>query len=311
MTTILQTNQLTKVFGRQRAVDNVSITVKQGDIYGLIGRNGAGKTTLMRVVSGLAQPTSGEYQIFDQQVSNGKEAMTRISCLIEDTGIYPTFTAKEHLKLKGLAIGVREKGFEDRLLELVGLQNVGKKSVRKFSMGMKRRLGIALALVGSPDLVILDEPINGLDPQGIVEVRKIIAELNQELGLTFIISSHILEELSKLATRFGIIDHGQVLEELDRETLEQKSQDRIVVETEQAAAALLVLDNLNLTNYRMVSEKKIEVYEGLERTGDISLALAQQGIPIKTMVIERNSLEDYYLQLTSPVKQNVERNEVI
>lgn len=199
---LLQTNHLTKQYGKHKAVNEVSIHVRQGDIYGLIGRNGAGKTTLLKMISGLAYPTDGNFTIFNENSTADSIYMSRIGTLIEAPGVYPNMSAAENLKLKCLAMGIRQKGTADELLKVVGLSDVGKKHVRNFSLGMKQRLGIALALVGNPDLVILDEPINGLDPQGIAEVRETLSRLNKERNITFIISSHILEELSKIATNF-------------------------------------------------------------------------------------------------------------
>ena len=296
MTIILETSNLTKIYGTQKAVDNVSISIKQGDIYGLIGRNGAGKTTLMRIVSGLARPSLGEYKVFEE--SDDNTSLTRIGCLIENTGIYPNLTAFEHLYLKKLAVGIKEKGIENKLLDLVGLADTGKKKVKQFSLGMKQRLGIALALIGYPDLVILDEPINGLDPQGIVEIRNIIEKLNQEEGITFIISSHILDELAKIGTRFGIIDRGQILEEIDRDLLLKKSSDRIELQTSAAANALPLLDQIQIKDYKLISDNLIYIYDSGERTGDISLVLAKHNIPVESLSIHQNTLEDYYLSLT-------------
>ncbi|NLJ69965.1 MAG: ATP-binding cassette domain-containing protein [Clostridiaceae bacterium] len=296
MTIILETSNLTKIYGTQKAVDNVSISIKQGDIYGLIGRNGAGKTTLMRIVSGLARPTTGEYKVFGE--AEDDTSLTRIGCLVENTGVYPNLTAFEHLYLKKLAVGIKEEGIENKLLDLVGLADTGKKKVKQFSLGMKQRLGIALALIGYPDLVILDEPINGLDPQGIVEIRNIIERLNQEEGITFIISSHILEELSKIANRFGIIDRGQLLEEIDYDSLIKKSSDRIELQTSHASNVLPLLDQIQIKDYKLISDNLIYIYDAIERTSDISLVLAQHRIPIETLSVHKNTLEDYYLGLT-------------
>ena len=190
---LLTTNGLTKQYGRHKAVNAVNLHIRQGDIYGLIGRNGAGKTTILKMLSGLAAPTEGEFSLFGKTGRDSYEYMSRVGTLIEEPGIYPNMSAAEHLRLKCLAVGVRKKGPVDELLRTVGLADVGKKKVKKFSLGMKQRLGIALALAGNPDLVILDEPINGLDPQGIAEIRETLLRLNKEKNITFIISSHILE----------------------------------------------------------------------------------------------------------------------
>lgn len=200
---LLTTNAVTKQYGKQKAVNAVNIHIPQGAIYGLIGRNGAGKTTLLRMISGLAAPTEGDISLFGMTGREMNDSMSRIGSLIETPGTYPNLSAFDNLKLKCLAMGIRKKNAIPELLETVGLRNAGKKKVKNFSLGMKQRLGIALALVGNPDLVILDEPINGLDPQGIAEVRETIFRLNKEKRITFMISSHILEELSKIATDYG------------------------------------------------------------------------------------------------------------
>jgi len=301
MSVILATHSLTKQYGRQKAVHNVSLSVNQGDIYGLIGKNGAGKTTLMRLISNLARPSHGTYEIFGRSQTD-KEVATRVSCLIENTGIYPHLSARDHLLLKGKALGIVDKSFISNILEAVGLANTGRKRVKQFSLGMKQRLGIGLALVGQPDLVILDEPINGLDPQGIVEVRQLIARLNRD-GMTFIISSHILEELAKLATRFGIIDKGSLIAEISRAELEEKSRDRIELSTSQTKKASLLLDRLGLNDYHLVDEKTFFIYSGLDRVSEIVLALAQDSITFDGFAVHKGSLEDYYLSLTQEEKR--------
>lgn len=296
MSVILKTHSLTKQYGKQKAVNNVSLTVNQGDIYGLIGRNGAGKTTLMRIISNLARPSQGTYEVFGRSRSD-KEVATRVSCLIENTGIYPHLSARDHLLLKGQALGIVDKSYIATILETVGLADTGRKRVKQFSLGMKQRLGIALALVGRPDFIILDEPINGLDPQGIVEIRHLIARLNRD-GTTFMISSHILEELAKLATRFGIIDNGNLIAEISRAELEEKSRDRIELSTPQTQKTSLLLDRLGLHDYHLVNEATFYIYSGLDRINEIVLALAQEDISIKGFAVHKGSLEDYYLNLT-------------
>ncbi len=304
MTKIIEARSLTKVFGKQRAVDNVSFHVNRGDVYGLIGRNGAGKTTIMRMLSGLATPTSGTYELLG--VGGGElsgegdtKKKLRISSLIENAGVYINMTAAENLRLKGLALGLKDDGYIARLLQFVGLGNVGNKKVKLFSQGMAQRLGIALTLVGDPDVIILDEPINGLDPQGIAEVREMIHTLNSEQGITFIISSHILEELVKVVNRFSIIDNGRIIKEMDCADLETQSSRYMQLEVPRAAELVPVLAELKISNYKVVSETIVQLFEGLGRTAEIAIFLGQKGIEIKTLTIHSNSLEDYYLSLTS------------
>ena len=238
---LLCTNGLTKQYGRHKAVDSVNIHIRQGDIYGLIGRNGAGKTTILKIISGLASPTAGDFTLFGKTGKDVSPYMSRIGTLIEAPGVYPNMSARENLKLKCLAMGVRKKGCIDDLLRIVGLENTGRKKIRNFSLGMKQRLGIALALVGDPDIVILDEPINGLDPQGIAEIRETLSKLNKEKNITLIISSHILEELSKIATNYGIIHDGVLLQEMTREELLAKCSERIELKTDDTEGLVLSL----------------------------------------------------------------------
>ena len=191
---LLSTSALTKQFGRHKAVDQVSMHIKRGAIYGFIGRNGAGKTTTLRMIGGLASPTAGEIEMFGCRGRELKQIRSRVGCLIEGPGLYGNMTARDNMKMKCLLLGVQKKGYIEELLEVVGLKDVGKKHVKRYSLGMKQRLGIAMALIGEPDLLVLDEPINGLDPQGIAEVRETILRLNKERNMTILISRHILEE---------------------------------------------------------------------------------------------------------------------
>lgn len=214
MEIIVQTHNLTKQYGQHRAVSNVNLSVNRGEIYGLIGRNGAGKTTLLRLLCELAKPTEGDISLFGQKSHDTIYTQNRVGILIESPGVYPNMSAKDNVKLKCLAMGISNKGYIAGLLEDVGLSANDKKKVKHFSVGMKQRLGIALALVGNPELVLLDEPINGLDPQGMAEIREMIIKLNKGKGITFIISSHILGELSKIATSYGIIDKGELKKQI-------------------------------------------------------------------------------------------------
>ena len=210
MEILVQTNNLTKHYGQHKVVNNVNLSVRKGEIYGLIGRNGAGKTTVLRLICGLAKPTKGDISLFGQNSHDTIYMRKRVGLLIEAPGIYPNMNTRDNVKLKCLAMGISSKSYITELLKDVGLSSSDKKKVKHFSVGMKQRLGIELALVGNPELVILDEPINGLDPQGMAEIREIIVRLNTEKNITFIISSHILGELSKIATSYGIIEKGEL-----------------------------------------------------------------------------------------------------
>ena len=298
MDCILTTNGLTKTYGKHNAADHISIHVRQGDIYGLIGRNGAGKTTLLKMVSGLSTPSAGEFTLFGYSGKEKAQVMHRIGTLVEAPGIYPELSAAENLKLKCIALGVRDKTVVPKLLETVGLADTGKKRVGKFSLGMKQRLGIALALVGEPDLVILDEPINGLDPQGIVEIRETIEKLNKEQNITFIISSHILEELSKIATNYGIIHNGSLVQELTKEELFSKCNERIELKTNDTAKTCTVLEKMDIHEYKVVDNDTIQIFERLQDCGDITMKLAENGVKVLGISLKNETLEDYYLDLT-------------
>ena len=295
---LLETNSLTKQYGRHKAVNSVNLHVRQGDIYGLIGRNGAGKTTLLKMISGLASPTEGDFTLFGKRGKSAYRYLSRVGSLIEAPGVYPNLTAEDNLRLKSLAMGVRRKEEIEELLSVVGLLATGKKKVKNFSLGMKQRLGIALALVGSPDLVVLDEPINGLDPQGIAEVRDTLFRLNREKHITLIISSHILEELSKIATHYGIIHDGVLIQELTREELLAKCSERIELKTDDARKACTVLDDIGIRRYKVIDQDTIHIFEHLGESGEITMALARHQVRTLGITVKNEALEDYYLNLT-------------
>ena len=295
---LLRTINLTKQYKKQKAVDNISVHIERGAIYGLIGRNGAGKTTFLKMISRLAAPTSGEIELFGYQKKAIDNVYDRIGMLIEEPGLYPNLNAFDNLKLKAICMGVYKKENINDILEIVGLNTTGNKKIKNFSLGMKQRLGIGMALVGEPDLLVLDEPINGLDPQGIVEVRDIILKLNQERNITVIISSHILEELSKLATHYGIIHQGRLIEEFSKEEIMQKCSERIEIILEEPDRACTILDGLKIHNYKVVDEKTIYVYEKLEEMGDINMELSVNRIKVNSINVIKESLEKYFMELT-------------
>lgn len=222
----VETKALTKRFGSFSAIEDVSLHIEEGAIYGMVGRNGAGKTTTLKMICGLSTPTSGELSLFGNDYATVKKnnLYEQVGVLIEAPGIYSGFSAFDNLKMKCLLLGIDDDAYIMDLIKKVGLREAGNRKAGRFSLGMKQRLGIALALIGNPKLVILDEPINGLDPQGIVEIRNLIVKLNKEEGITFIISSHILSELEKIATHYGIIHEGKLVRELTQEELLEESQ---------------------------------------------------------------------------------------
>lgn len=273
---LLSTDCLTKKFKRQTAIDNISLHIRQGEIYGLIGKNGAGKTTFLKMISGLSKPTSGDITFFGYHGAERNKVISRIGVLIEAPGLYPDMSAYDNLKLKCICVGLHRPGYIENILNIVGLGNVGKKKVGHFSLGMKQRLGIGMALVGEPDVLVLDEPINGLDPEGIAEVRETLLRLNKEKGLTIIISSHILEELSKIATNYAIIDKGQLVKELSREELEATCREHIEIKMEHPDLALPVLDALGFKDYRVADENTIHIFERLNESGKITMELSRK-----------------------------------
>ena len=295
---LLQTRNLTKQYGRHRAVDGVNMHIKKGAIYGFIGRNGAGKTTCLKMISGLSTPSYGEIEMFGYKGKDLQKVRSRVGCLIEAPGLYGNMSAYDNLNIKCKLTGIKKKGYIEELLKTVGLDAVGEKKTKHYSLGMKQRLGIALALVGEPDLLILDEPINGLDPQGIVEVRETIQKLAKERGMTICISSHILEELSKLATDYGIIHNGCLVQELTREELMKKCSERIELTLDNPKQAIPVLDDMGFNSYQVIDKEHIHIFERLGESASLNMELAKAGIPVKGISITSEELENYFLRLT-------------
>ena len=301
MSLILETDKITKMYKDKTAVNQVSIHVERGEVYGLIGRNGAGKTTLLKMIANLAQPTSGTFTIHGANGETQAQMRSKIGVLIEDPGVFQTLNAFQNLKAKAIAAGIKNDEYLKELLAFVGLANVGKKSVKNFSLGMRQRLGIAIAMVNSPELLLLDEPINGLDPQGIAEVRGLIHRLCKERGISVIISSHILEELSKVADRYGIIHEGVLLDEATNEELLSRCKPRLFLRTSDNEAARAALIEMDIEDYT-IFEDHVEIRERVNESGAISMRLAQKGIQTLEMRTEGNSLEDYYFRLTGGVR---------
>ena len=297
MDELLVTNNLTKKYKHQAAVNNVSINVRRGEIYGLVGKNGAGKTTLLKMIGGLVSPTNGDISFMGYSGKARRKVLSRIGILIEAPSLYSGMTAYDNLKLKCICTGVNKEGYIENLLKTVGLGEVGKKKVSQFSLGMKQRLGIAMALVGEPDLLLLDEPINGLDPQGIVEIRNTLLDLNKRKDITIIISSHILEELSKIATNFGFINNGELVKELSHSELDVACNEHIELKLPAPNKALPILDRLGFTRYRVVNDGTIHVFERLEDSGKIAMELAQNNIEIISISVASKAFENYFLEM--------------
>jgi ABC-2 type transport system ATP-binding protein len=294
---VLTTTGLTKKYRDFTALSGMSMKVRKGAIYGIIGRNGAGKTTLIRLICGLQSPTAGEYAIYgvkhtDRAIRNARR---RMGAIVETPSIYLDMTAEENLRQQLLILGVPSHGDIPELLKLVNLDSAGKKKARHFSLGMKQRLGIAVALAGSPDLLVLDEPVNGLDPQGIVGIRELILKLNRERQITVLISSHILDELSRLATHYGFIDHGRLIREISAEELNAACRKCIRVTVSDINALVRVLDGLKLM-YTVLSDSEADIFGAVEITRLVS-ALDAQGCRVKSVSERDESLESYYISL--------------
>ena len=293
---VIETQDLSKRYRDKWAVEHVDLRVEQGDIYGFIGRNGAGKSTTLRLLCGLARPTRGEARIFGRPVHD-PVTRRRVGALIEQPGLYPDLSGRENLRLYAALLGLDSPERQvDEILQTVGLSPKEKKPVKQYSMGMKQRLGVSLALLGGPDLLLLDEPINGLDPEGIREMRELLLRLNRERGLTILISSHILGELSKIATRYGIIQEGKMAEQITAEELEQKCADYLHLRTAQPQkAAALLEQRFGLRRWEMHPEGELRIYEAADAKA-VGQALAEAGIAVEEMGLHRQDLESYFLQ---------------
>lgn len=302
MQNVIETINLTKQYGKVKALDQVSVNVAQGDIYGLIGRNGAGKTTLMKIINRQIIPSEGKLSVLGEEISKRDNLNLRIGTLIEAPGLYPDLTAYQNLALKCQLVGYQFNGYIDSLLELVNLAHTGKKKVKNFSLGMKQRLGLAIALVGNPDVLLLDEPTNGMDPQGIAEFRETILKLNQERKITIVISSHILGELSKFINKLGIIHEGKLLREECLNDFESENRDRIILKAQDLNPIVAYLEeHLQLKAFKVVSPHELYIFEHLTQPELISHGLIQAGILFDLFYLERFSLEDMFLNLTGGV----------
>ena len=294
---VLTTSALSKTYRKFEALKDLTMHIPKGAIYGFVGRNGAGKTTLIRVICGLQEPTSGEYTLYgksnkDRQISKSRH---RMGADVETPSIYLDMTAEDNLKQQALVIGLPNYESIPEILKLVGLENTGKKKARNFSLGMKQRLGIAVALIGNPDFIVLDEPINGLDPQGIVEIRELILKLNREHGITVLISSHILGELSKLATHYGFIEKGHIVKEISADELEAVCRKCVKVEVSDTKALIRVLDRMK-KDYEVLSATEANIF------GDIILSelvmeLAKENCNLLHSHEQDENLETYFINL--------------
>ena len=301
---VLQTISLTKKYGKYNALNGLTMSIPKGAIYGFVGKNGAGKTTLIRLICGLQEPTSGEYTLYGIKNTSKKivKSRRRMGAIVETPSISLDMTAEENLKQQYLILGLPSfDGLSSNILKLVGLEKTGKKKAKNFSLGMRQRLGIAIALVGDPDFLILDEPINGLDPQGIIEIRELILKLNREQQITVLISSHILDELSKLATYYGFIDNGHIVKEISAAEIENACRKCMRVEVSNTQILAHILDRMNV-EYEILSAKQANVFAKLS-ISEIASALENEGCELISMQEHDETLESYYVSLVGGEKK--------
>ncbi|MFS0575076.1 ABC transporter ATP-binding protein [Sporosarcina sp. 179-K 3D1 HS] len=296
--TILKATNVSKIYGKHKVLDHVSIEIKRGMIYGLIGENGAGKSTFMRTVMGLISIDEGDIELFGETSLKGlQRARRKMGQSIETPALYAELTARQNLQVQAANGGVGERDIDD-LLRLMNLSHTGKKKAKNFSLGMRQRLAIASTLITNPEFLILDEPTNGLDPSGIVEMREIIQRLVTERGITVLLSSHLLDELSQIATHYGILHGGRIISELSKEELARETRQFIEVETADVQKAVVILDQLGIKDYEVINGTEIHIYEQLDGVAAINRALVVADVDVSRIGTSRQKLEDYFLQLT-------------
>ncbi len=301
---ILETNNLEKKYKDFKALNHLNIHIEKGAIYGLIGKNGAGKTTLIRIICGLQEPTNGTYTIYGEKnnSSNIASVRKRMGAIIETPSIYGEMTARDNLIEQYKLVGQPSFDGIDELLKLVGLDNTGKKKAKNFSLGMKQRLGIAISLANNPDFLILDEPINGLDPQGIIEIRELILKLNKELRITILISSHYLDELSKIATHYGFLDNGCIIKEISSSELMSKMEHKIELKVSNQKKFVKYFEE-NKISYEVVDNKTIFVY-GKYNLAKLVAELSKKNLIVDEIHEHEESLENYYMNLIGGVEND-------
>lgn len=296
---LCSTNLLSKRYGQKYALKDVTLQINPGEIYGLIGKNGAGKTTLMRLIAGLSFPTSGDIKLFDRTDTCGvRNSRSQIGFMIEGPCVNPSMTAMENLKLFGILHRQTNLDFYSELIDLVGLNGIGRKRVRDFSLGMKQRLGIAIALVGNPKLLILDEPINGLDPIGVKDMREILIHLCRERGIAILLSSHNLPELYQVATQYIIIDKGLIVKELSALQLEMQCRQYLQICTDQPQTIITLLkDKLQINDYDVMPDHSIRFYDGVSSLNEVAKIIQENRIFITSLSVQGESLESYFLSI--------------
>jgi ABC-2 type transport system ATP-binding protein len=295
---VLRTQNLTKSYGGKPAVDNVSIAIEKGDIFGLIGQNGAGKTTFMRMITSLTRPDSGGIELFgEKNQANLNKARSRMGSVIEMPALSHHLTAVQNLEYYRIQRGVTDKNRVQQCLDIVGLTDTGRKKFRNFSLGMKQRLGLAVAILTRPDFLILDEPTNGLDPTGIIEMRDLIKRLSKE-GITILVSSHLLTELAQMANKYAIIHHGRLIKSLTAEQLNEECRKALAITVDDVAKAATLLETaLGIKDYKQVSANELRIYGYTDDPADVTFKLSQVGVRVASVKEVGDSLEDYYTNI--------------
>lgn len=296
MKSVLETYSLTKKYGKEKVVNNVNLNIEKGDIYGLIGKNGAGKTTIMKMICGLISQSQGDIKLFG--ISDLKRGRKRIGATIEQPALYPNMTAKESLIYYNKLLGITDYSNVEEILSLVGLEDTGKKKTKSFSMGMKQRLSIAISLIGNPDFLILDEPTNGLDPLGIKQIRELLLKLNYENNITILISSHILGELDKIATKYGVIKNGELIDEFSAYELETSCEKCISLVVNDSEKAAYIIKNIIKSNdYEVLENGIINIYDFLDIPEEINKILVENSVLVSSLTLKDSDIESYFIKM--------------
>ena len=301
---LITTKDLCKEYGHKMVIDHVNMHIPESSIYGFVGENGSGKTTIMRLITGLAEPTKGGFELFGIKNTDRKiyDVRKNISAIVEATSLVPSLTAKDNMRFMECYLGIKLTEQEkDDLLKQVHLEDVGNKRVRNYSLGMRQRLGIAMALMNHPKLMLLDEPMNGLDPEGIAELRDLLIELNQKEGITVLISSHILSELEKIASCYGFISHGKLLEEITAEELQERCRKSLNVKVNDINKADKALKEMGIKDFKVSPNGDIKIFDNV-KISDMVLNLSKNGVEILAINSADESVEDYYLKLIKEAK---------